>query len=305
MGIQVRRGNKGKLEPDRLQPGEFAVALDTDEVGIKSGGGMVWFATLDANGKAKQDPASYGKAGGAPLISNLPQSPELVMLGPDGTLSTAGGLPLSDGSKQNLITLAGSDPIIFLHRGTDSTISFTFEIPLKGKIYSVPKCDKFANVKIDVNGNVYFEKIPNTLIGVAYTDTDDQVRTKISNYFADNPVTVLYELASPVNIKGSRHYTVYPDGRLHEWGYVNDTITITSAYGSMYLLSHYNITLQHNFVGNVSAHINIDSAGALVGSGAILKSGTQNVLDFRILSPISVSNLPVNIFYDVWGWWRT
>lgn len=204
MGIQVRRGNKGKLEPDRLQPGEFAVALDTDEVGIKSGGGMVWFATLDANGKAKQDPASYGKVGGAALISSLPQSTQLAMLHPDGTLSSAGcGLPQSDN-----------------------------------------------------------------------------------------------------NANSSRHYTKYPDGRLHEWGYVKDTISITSAYGSMYLFNHYNITLNHNFVGNVSAHVNIDSSGALIGVGATLKSGTQNVLDFRILSPISVSNLPVNIFYDVWGWWR-
>jgi hypothetical protein len=70
MGIQVRRGNKGKLEPDRLQPGEFAVALDTDEVGIKSGGGMVWLLsknllgisngipTLNSDGKVIQDPAT-------------------------------------------------------------------------------------------------------------------------------------------------------------------------------------------------------------------------------------------------------
>jgi hypothetical protein len=69
MGIQVRRGNKGKLEPDRLQPGEFAVALDTDEVGIKSGGGMVWFATLNSNGKVVQNPASCGQPNGVATLN--------------------------------------------------------------------------------------------------------------------------------------------------------------------------------------------------------------------------------------------
>jgi hypothetical protein len=160
--------------------------------------------TLNSDGKVVQDPASYGKVGGAPLISNLPQSTQLAMLHPDGTLSSAGcGLPQSD------------------------------------------------------------------------------------------------------NGKGPRHYTVYPDGSLHEWGYVADTITITTAYGSMYIYNHYNLILNHNFVGNVSAHINIASSGALIGVGVVIKSGTQNVLDFNILSPVKVSNLPVTFLYDVWGWWRT
>ena len=174
------------------------VIQDPASYGRANGG-----ATLNTDGKVIQDPASYGQVGGAALISNLPQSPQLVMLHPDGTLSTAGGLPQSDDGK------------------------------------------------------------------------------------------------------GPQHYTMYPDGRLHEWGYIADTITITSAYGSMYLYQHYNITLLHNCVGNVSAHVNIVSSGTLIGVGAMLKSGTQNVLDFQILSPISVSNLSVNIFYDAWGWWRT
>jgi hypothetical protein len=107
------------------------------------------------------------------------------------------------------------------------------------------------------------------------------------------------------NANSSRHFTKYPDGILHEWGYVNDTITITaaSAYGSMYLYDHYNLILNQNFVSGMSAHVNIASSGALIGVSVMPIA--QNALDFRILSPVKVSDLPVTIFYDVWGWWRT
>jgi archaellin len=174
------------------------VIQDPASYGRANGG-----ATLNTDGKVIQDPASYGQVGGAALISNLPQSPQLVMLHPDGTLSTAGGLPQSDDGK------------------------------------------------------------------------------------------------------GPQHYTVYPDGRLHEWGYQTTPVTITSPYGSMYLFEHFTIGLINNFVSDVSAHVNIASSGALVSEGATLKTGTQNTLDFSVLSPVSVSNISATFMYDIWGWWRT
>jgi hypothetical protein len=69
--ILIRRGNKADLVIANLQPGEPCLALDTNEIGVKTSGGTVlWFATLDANGKAKQDPASYGKVGGAATLNS-------------------------------------------------------------------------------------------------------------------------------------------------------------------------------------------------------------------------------------------
>jgi hypothetical protein len=89
--ILLRRGNKADLVIADLQPGEPCLALDTNEIGVKTSGGIVlWFATLDANGKAKQDPASYGQANGAALNpATLPTTATLVKLNPDGTLSLA------------------------------------------------------------------------------------------------------------------------------------------------------------------------------------------------------------------------
>jgi hypothetical protein len=69
--ILVRRGYKADIVVTDLQPGELVFALDTNEIGVKTSGGTVlWFATLDANGKAKQDPASYGKVGGAATLNS-------------------------------------------------------------------------------------------------------------------------------------------------------------------------------------------------------------------------------------------
>jgi hypothetical protein len=52
--ILVRRGYKADLVVTDLQPGELVLALDTNEIGVKTSGETVlWFATLDANGKAK------------------------------------------------------------------------------------------------------------------------------------------------------------------------------------------------------------------------------------------------------------
>lgn len=102
----------------------------------------------------------------------------------------------------------------------------------------------------------------------------------------------------------SKHYTKYADGRLHEWGYQTTPITITSPYGSMYLYGHFTIGLINNFVSDVSAHVNIASSGALVGEGATLKTGTQNTLDFSVLSPVTVSALSATFMYDIWGRWK-
>lgn len=41
MAIQTRRGNKANFESDRLQPGEIATALDTGEVFMRIGGGVI------------------------------------------------------------------------------------------------------------------------------------------------------------------------------------------------------------------------------------------------------------------------
>lgn len=59
-------------------------AIDNALKGVANG-----IATLNSGGKIEQDPASYGKAGGAALISALPESAVLVKLNPDGTLSEA------------------------------------------------------------------------------------------------------------------------------------------------------------------------------------------------------------------------
>jgi hypothetical protein len=68
--ILLRRGNKADLVIANLQPGEPCLALDTNEIGVKTSGGTVlWFATLNSNGKVIQDPASYGKAGGAATLN--------------------------------------------------------------------------------------------------------------------------------------------------------------------------------------------------------------------------------------------
>ena len=104
---------------------------------------------------------------------------------------------------------------------------------------------------------------------------------------------------------GLKHYTKYADGRLHEWGFQVGDITVTSAYGNMFLYSHYNINLLNHCTSNVSCYVNICSTGGtLVGVGATLKYGTDNVLDFNVLSPASVTNITATFMYDVWSRWK-
>ena len=104
---------------------------------------------------------------------------------------------------------------------------------------------------------------------------------------------------------GLKHYTKYADGRLHEWGFQVGNITVTSAYGNMFLYSHYNFNLLNHCVSNVSAHVNILSTGGhLVGEGATVKYGTDNVLEFSVLSPTSVTNIKATFMYDLWSRWK-
>lgn len=67
--ILVRRGNKEDLVVADLQPGEPCLALDTNEVGIKtSGGAVLWFATLTLGPNAAVLASEKGVKGGIPTL---------------------------------------------------------------------------------------------------------------------------------------------------------------------------------------------------------------------------------------------
>ena len=89
--IQIRMGLKADLLTAELLPGEQILATDTGEVGIKSaGGGVIWYATLDANGKVKQNPASVGQAGGImALPATLPGTGKILKMGTGGAPAEA------------------------------------------------------------------------------------------------------------------------------------------------------------------------------------------------------------------------
>lgn len=68
--LVVRKGNKSDLVVTDLLPGELALALDTNEIGIKtSGGNMLWFATKSIN--TNVIPMSQGGTGASTTAGAL------------------------------------------------------------------------------------------------------------------------------------------------------------------------------------------------------------------------------------------
>lgn len=111
--ILIRRGNKADLVLTDLQPGEQALALDTNEVGIKtSGGDMIWYAHADdlaAHAARTDNPHSVSAAQiGAVLASEKGKANGVPTLNADGKVVQE---PANKGVANGVASL-GSDGIV-------------------------------------------------------------------------------------------------------------------------------------------------------------------------------------------------
>jgi hypothetical protein len=147
-------------------------------------------------------------------IINLPQP--LYSL-PDGTADIYD--MVSGNGTQNIgkAYLDGGHPTWFAKYDTHCAITFNIRVGYcgegSGKVYSsniisdkfipaVGNSDKDYICDTDISGQLYCTNIPNVVTGVTSDDTDEDARTKVCAWFVANPVTVLYELATPQEISG-------------------------------------------------------------------------------------------------------
>ena len=119
--ILIRRGNKADLVLTDLQPGEQVLALDTNEVGIKtSGGDMIWYAHADdlaAHAARTDNPHSVSAAQiGAVLASEKGKANGVASLGSDGIVPTAQtGVVSGSNSNGNYIKFPDGTLICYGH----------------------------------------------------------------------------------------------------------------------------------------------------------------------------------------------
>ena len=121
-------------------------------------------------------------------------------------------------------------------------------------------------------------------------------------------------IAMDVSI-GNTHYEKYADGRVHEWGTYNKDIAYTVKYGeTMWLHSDTNdtsvvlpvqIDISKSYVPNVS----FNTTGLVWCANTIVQNtssggNTVSTLYYRTVSGSQQADLPVEIHWDIWGFWK-
>ena len=98
---------------------------------------------------------------------------------------------------------------------------------------------------------------------------------------------------------GDQHYEVFMDGRQSQWGVCHSTITITVAYGTQFRYSDFQIHLPLQYLGYTPVSVSAYSPGELTVSGPNCPPQPGTYIQFDVLSPTAVKNLPVNFQYEL------
>ena len=97
------------------------------------------------------------------------------------------------------------------------------------------------------------------------------------------------------------YWTIYSNGKIHIYGAKSATVTVTSAFGSVYKYDWYTITLPVTIKNIITCHINVAGGYALWATDCGMASGSNSVINFNILAAQAVQNVPVVFTYDFWG----
>jgi hypothetical protein len=152
--ILIRRGNKADLVLTDLQPGEQVLALDTNEVGIKtSGGDMIWYAHADdlaAHAARTDNPHSVSAAQiGAVLASEKGVANGVASLGKDGMVPAA-QTGIASGSNSNGNYIKFPDGTLICYKGIDTYVAIT---NTWGSLYESVVVVKFGDWPAAFTGN--------------------------------------------------------------------------------------------------------------------------------------------------------
>lgn len=101
----------------------------------------------------------------------------------------------------------------------------------------------------------------------------------------------------------TKHWHKYPDGTLHQWGYITVAMTISVAFGSVYRFHNYSVSLPATLIGNSVCTVNIYVTGANAWAAGVNVQG-GNSIHYDVFSPTSFSNAHTEHYYDIWGRWK-
>ena len=114
---------------------------------------------------------------------------------------------------------------------------------------------------------------------------------------------------------GNTHYEKYADGRVHEWGTYKKDIAYTVKYGeTMWFHSDTNDTsvvlpVQINTSKSYAPNVSFATSGIVWCANTIVQNtssggNTVSTLYYRTVSGSQQTVLPVEIHWDIWGFWK-
>ncbi len=104
------------------------------------------------------------------------------------------------------------------------------------------------------------------------------------------------------NNEYTSYYTDYGNGMRHAWGsYQRHDININSAYYGVFQGTGYFYMVGAPFSEITTIQVTPNSSGNVPVVSATVYSANNTGLSIRFISPVSLSNFTIRIYYDVWG----
>lgn len=104
------------------------------------------------------------------------------------------------------------------------------------------------------------------------------------------------------NNEYTSYYTDYGNGMRHAWGsYQRHTVNINSAYYGMFQGTEFFYMVGAPFSEITTIQVTPNSSGNVPVVSATVYSANNTGLSIRFISPVSLSNFTVKVYYDVWG----
>jgi hypothetical protein len=131
--------------------------------------------------------------------------------------------------------------------------------------------------------------------------TVGRIRLSSNNILMKTPYTY-YSSGNDGGNEYTSYYTDYGNGMRHAWGsYQRHTVNINSAYYGMFQGTE--LFYMHNapFSEITTIQVTPNSLGDTPVVNATTYSSNSTGLSVRFISPVSLSNFTIKLYYDVWG----
>lgn len=212
---------------------------------------------------------------------------------------------ITDIGDVNCIYLTPNDNESYIALYSNSSSGYGAELFMNtvgsNKNYGVASLQMYTGLSSGDSGHIYL------MAGTAGASSPTNIveisgdGTRLNGAGLYQPYTY-YSSGKDNNNEYTSYYTDYGNGMRHAWGsYQRHDISINSAYYGVFQGTEFFYMHNAPFSEITTIQVTPNSSGDVPVVNATVYSANNTGLSVRFISPVSLSNFTIRIYYDVWG----